>query len=98
MTNAGETSPAALEALLLPLAALAEQAGRAILEVYARGDGRAAAKRDGSPVTAADHAADAVICAGLRQLTPRWPVVTEEQAASHAADFGRRSVEAGEVA
>src|SRR5690606_42031222 len=42
MTNAGETSPAALEALLLPLAALAEQAGRAILEVYARGDGRAA--------------------------------------------------------
>jgi 3'(2'), 5'-bisphosphate nucleotidase len=38
-------------------------------------------KADGSPVTAADEAADAVICEGLARLAPHVPVISEEQAA-----------------
>ncbi|MEZ5669375.1 MAG: 3'(2'),5'-bisphosphate nucleotidase CysQ [Alphaproteobacteria bacterium] len=74
---------AALECLAAPVIGLVEQAGRAILAVYGRFSGRAASKDDGSPVTAADHAADAVLYDGLRALTPDWPVVTEERAATH---------------
>jgi 3'(2'), 5'-bisphosphate nucleotidase len=63
---------------------LALQAGARILEVY---DGPAfavRAKSDASPVTEADEAADAVISAGLRATFPDVPLITEEQAASHA--------------
>ena len=38
-------------------------------------------KADGSPVTAADEAAEAVIRDGLKQLTPAVPVISEEHAA-----------------
>ena len=37
-------------------------------------------KADGSPVTAADKAAEAVIRAGLVRLTPNLPIVSEEEA------------------
>jgi 3'(2'), 5'-bisphosphate nucleotidase len=37
-------------------------------------------KSDGSPVTAADEAADAAIHQGLAGLAPDWPVVSEERA------------------
>ncbi|MDX5349562.1 MAG: 3'(2'),5'-bisphosphate nucleotidase CysQ, partial [Paracoccaceae bacterium] len=42
------------------------------------------AKGDASPVTEADEAADAVISAGLRAAFPNVPLITEEQAESHA--------------
>jgi 3'(2'), 5'-bisphosphate nucleotidase len=38
-------------------------------------------KADGSPVTAADEAAEAVICDGLKRLAPAVPVISEEHAA-----------------
>jgi 3'(2'), 5'-bisphosphate nucleotidase len=38
-------------------------------------------KADGSPVTAADEAAEAVICDGLKRLAPSVPVISEEHAA-----------------
>ena len=38
-------------------------------------------KADGSPVTAADEAAEAVICDGLKRLAPGIPVISEERAA-----------------
>jgi 3'(2'), 5'-bisphosphate nucleotidase len=38
-------------------------------------------KPDGSPVTAADEAAEAIICDGLKRLAPAVPVISEEQAA-----------------
>lgn len=63
---------------------LAVEAGAAILAVYDRGDVAVEAKADASPVTEADLAADAVICAGLATAYPDIPVVTEERAASHA--------------
>ncbi|MGF1625610.1 MAG: 3'(2'),5'-bisphosphate nucleotidase CysQ [Alphaproteobacteria bacterium] len=83
------THAAVLRDLVPPLVGLAEQAGRVILAVYARGDGLVAAKGDSSPVTTADHAADAILQDGLRFLTPDWPVVSEERAASHLPDFDR---------
>jgi 3'(2'), 5'-bisphosphate nucleotidase len=38
-------------------------------------------KADGSPVTAADEAAEAAICKGLKDLAPGVPVISEERAA-----------------
>jgi 3'(2'), 5'-bisphosphate nucleotidase len=38
-------------------------------------------KADGSPVTAADEAAEAIICDGLKRHAPNVPVISEERAA-----------------
>ncbi len=67
---------------LLDLAfGLAERAGAKILEVRARGFDTQR-KSDLSPVTEADHAAEAVIVAGLRAACPDIPVVAEEEIAA----------------
>ncbi|MFN4204639.1 MAG: 3'(2'),5'-bisphosphate nucleotidase CysQ [Tabrizicola sp.] len=63
---------------------LALQAGERIMQVYAGPDFEVRAKGDASPVTEADMAADAVISTGLRAAFPDVPLITEEQAASHA--------------
>ncbi len=75
------------DAALLSLAAdLARQAGALILAVRARGfDTRH--KTDASPVTEADHAAEALIVEGLRRATPDTLVVAEEEiAAGHVRE------------
>ena len=65
---------------------LAQQAGAKILEVRARGFDTQR-KSDASPVTEADHAAEALILAALRAATPDIPVVAEEEiAAGHLPD------------
>ena len=63
---------------------LALDAGERILRIYHGPDFEVRAKGDASPVTEADEAADAVISAGLRAAFPDVPLITEEQAASHA--------------
>ncbi len=68
-------------ALLDPLARLAEAAGVEILAIYAR-DFEVRDKDDASPVTEADERAEAVIVAGLRELTPEIPIVAEEMVAA----------------
>lgn len=68
---------AVLAEALLPLA---HEAGAAIMAVYATAF-TARAKDDRSPVTDADDAAETIILAGLRKLTPEIPVVAEELAA-----------------
>ncbi len=72
--------PAPLDdAALLELAAdLAWQAAALILSIRARGFSTIA-KPDRSPVTEADHAAEALITAGLRAATPLIPIVAEEE-------------------
>jgi 3'(2'), 5'-bisphosphate nucleotidase len=62
-------------------AALALEAGAAILEVRRRGFD-VVRKEDRSPVTEADHAAEAIIVAGLRAAVPDIPVIAEEEAAA----------------
>lgn len=66
-------------ALVDALAQLAADAARAILAIR---DGQldVRLKADGSPATAADDAAEAVILAGLAKLLPGVPVISEEQA------------------
>ena len=63
---------------------LALEAGDRIMEVYNSPDFEVKAKGDASPVTVADEAADALISAGLQAAFPEVPLITEEQADSHA--------------
>ena len=61
------------------LIAIARAAGSEILTHYA--DTIASRRKaDGSPVTDADHAAEAVIVAGLKSIDPGTPIVSEELA------------------
>src|SRR5580700_3326951 len=60
---------------------LARDAGREIMRIYA-GDLGTRTKADKSPVTDADHAAEAIIVAGLRTLTRETPIVAEEEMAA----------------
>jgi 3'(2'), 5'-bisphosphate nucleotidase len=66
----------AAQALLEPLTDLVARASAAILDVTKI---TAQDKPDGSPVTQADLAADAIIVDGLKQLRPDVPVVSEER-------------------
>jgi 3'(2'), 5'-bisphosphate nucleotidase len=70
---------AACAALLDELTAIGARAARAIRELSGHGGVRN--KADGSPVTAADEAAEAAICEGLARLAPGVPIIAEEQAA-----------------
>jgi len=63
---------------------LALEAGARIMQVYDGPDFEVKAKADKSPVTEADEAADVLISAGLVAAFPGVPLVTEEQADSHA--------------
>jgi 3'(2'), 5'-bisphosphate nucleotidase len=64
--------------LLEKITLLAERAGAAILEVYSSGDFGTVSKEDGSPLTRADMAADAVIREGLGLIAPDTPILSEE--------------------
>jgi len=76
---------------LLDLAArLARRAAAAIMQIRQSGFA-VAQKLDETPVTAADHAAEALIVAGLREATPEIPVVAEEEVAAG------RVIQAGRV-
>ena len=70
---------AACAPLMEELTKLTAQAAETILDLASGSDVRT--KADGSPVTAADEAAEAVICAGLQRLAPALPIISEEQAA-----------------
>ena len=69
-----------LNDLLTKLRPVIEQAGREAMRFYDVPE--ATWKEDGSPVTAADTAAEAVILPVLRALTPDIPVISEEEAAA----------------
>ena len=69
------------DALISLASALALEAGAAILAVRKRGFD-VVRKEDRSPVTEADHAAEAIIVAGLRNATPGIPVIAEEEVAA----------------
>ncbi|HXA24911.1 MAG TPA: 3'(2'),5'-bisphosphate nucleotidase CysQ [Acetobacteraceae bacterium] len=68
------------DALILLASSLALEAGAAILAVRKRGFD-VVRKEDRSPVTEADHAAEAIIVAGLRKAAPGIPVIAEEEVA-----------------
>ena len=70
---------AACTALMDELTDISSRAAQAIRAWSGKGAVRS--KADGSPVTAADEAAEAVICDGLARLVPAIPIISEEQAA-----------------
>lgn len=76
-----------LSQLLQDCQAIAEDAGRAILEVY-KTDFGVERKADNSPLTQADLAAHRIIMAGLARLDPELPRLSEE--GTHI-DYAERS-------
>jgi 3'(2'), 5'-bisphosphate nucleotidase len=75
----------ACEALMEELTVIAARAAAAIRQC---GAASLRHKADGSPVTAADHAAEAVILQDLKRLAPGIPIVSEERSTedqAHAA-------------
>lgn len=71
-----------MQKLKLALVPIAREAGAKIMEVYEK-PAQADYKTDGSPVTEADAAAEAIILPALRAVAPDIPVISEENAASH---------------
>ena len=67
--------------LLDDIAEAAREAGEAILTVVRRGF-EVEAKRDSSPVTEADRAAELIILAALARTAPGVPVIAEEEVAA----------------
>jgi 3'(2'), 5'-bisphosphate nucleotidase len=67
--------------LLDAIAVAAREAGEAILEVAARGF-EIEVKRDASPVTEADRAAELIILAALARAAPGIPAIAEEEVAA----------------
>ena len=66
-----------LENLIEPIVEIAIDAGKAILEVYAT-EFDVQEKSDESPLTQADLASHRQIVAGLAELTPDIPIISEE--------------------
>jgi 3'(2'), 5'-bisphosphate nucleotidase len=77
-------------ALLAELTRIGERAAQAIRDWA--GNAPVRSKADGSPVTAADEAAEAAICEGLARLAPDVPVISEEQAERPKPQRGAGSV------
>ena len=68
--------------LLTALVDPVRRAGDKIMEIHARGV-VARKKPDGSPVSEADEAAEAILLQALAGLAPEIPVISEENADSH---------------
>ncbi len=79
---------AACAELMDSLTEIAARASEAILRVA--GNAGVRSKDDGSPVTAADEASEAVICDGLKRLAPAVPIISEEQASRDRPKVGAR--------
>jgi 3'(2'), 5'-bisphosphate nucleotidase len=79
MSSNSTADPTSLVAEVL---AIARRAGEAIMRVYAAADAKATAKADGTPLTAADLAAQEAIAGALAQLAPGIPILSEESAAA----------------
>jgi 3'(2'), 5'-bisphosphate nucleotidase len=82
VTARPEQDDAALAALAQTLIAPVQEAGREIMRVYRRTP-EAEIKADGSPVTEADRAAEAILLPHIRAAAPDVQIVSEENPKSH---------------
>jgi len=73
--------------LTLAVEQIARQAGAEIKRCYEQGKFESFTKDDQSPVTSADYAANDIICAALKRLTPDIPILSEE---SEPQDIAQR--------
>src|SRR5579872_5639788 len=86
-----DLSPAQLAAWLPQVIDIADAAGREIMRIYATAFD-VTLKQDRSPLTEADLAAQGIIAAGLRRLTPDIAMLGEEsspQQFEHRRDWSR---------
>ena len=81
---------AACTELMTELTEIGERAAQAIRDWA--GNAPVRSKADGSPVTAADQAAEDVICEGLVSFAPHVPIISEEQAASERPPLSAEAV------
>ena len=72
--------------MIKQLIQIARDAGDKIMEIYAT-DFEVYSKDDKSPLTEADKAANEIICAELKKLTPNIPILSEE---NKATDYSER--------
>lgn len=77
-----------LASLTLIIVELAQAAGAEIMQVYTAADFTVEHKQDHSPLTAADLVSHQTIVAVLQELTPQYPILSEESA---SIDFAERS-------
>ena len=75
-----DTPVAEYRALIEPLDRLSREAATAILAIYGSDDFKVTRKEDESPLTAADIASHHLLCEGLAKLSPKLPVLSEENA------------------
>ena len=80
---------AACVALMDDLTAIATRAAAAIQEW---GASSLRHKADGSPVTAADEASEAIIFQGLENIAPGIPIVSEERSEAETSGGKGRSI------
>ena len=67
-----------IDSILSPLEETVRKSSSAIMEVYASNELDKQDKKDGSPVTKADLAANKIILSDLKKLTPEIPIISEE--------------------
>ena len=67
-----------LKDLLSKVKTISIDAGQAILDVYESADFNVEIKGDDSPLTRADKESNEVICRGLENLDPLFPIISEE--------------------
>ncbi|HSW93258.1 MAG TPA: 3'(2'),5'-bisphosphate nucleotidase CysQ [Gammaproteobacteria bacterium] len=66
------------------LLSLSEKAAHCVLAIYQKPSFDVRCKEDKSPLTEADSASHAIICAGLQQHFPAIPVISEESTEFHS--------------
>ena len=90
MFKSDEVIPQSYLTELLPsIVDLAREAGSAIMDCYCQLDPAVRFKQDGSPLTGADRKSHRVIVHGLSNLSPAWPILSEE---SEEIPFDRRAL------
>lgn len=78
-----------LEKLTEAARAIACEAGEKIMAIYKTADFSVETKKDDSPLTAADLASHHCIVAALEEMTPEYPVLSEESARIPFAERGQ---------
>ena len=73
-----ELSSQQLSSMTDALKKICAEAGEAIMKIYNSEDLGVEYKKDESPLTLADQAANTVICEGLKQLPWQFPIISEE--------------------
>ena len=77
-----------IDSILSPLEETVRKSSSAIMEVYASNELDKQDKKDGSPVTKADLAANNIILSDLKKLTPEIPIISEETFSNKNIDHG----------